>query len=137
MRRHIISTLFALICIIPCRAQFEQPAVRLAEGWEFLRGDLGGVWEAVRPWRPTRPEAVPLWTPVRLPHCFNALDAVDPEANYYEGPGWYRNAIEVDNPYAGAGRYSISKGRASGLRYMFIQCLCAHTREVTTSLQWI
>lgn len=73
---------------------------RLNADWEFIRQDLGGIWEAVRP-VPNKdaPEAVPVWTNVSLPHCFNAEDAVDPDVNYYEGPGWYRTMLEVDNPY--------------------------------------
>lgn len=113
---------------MPCRAQFGQESTRLAEGWEFLRGDLGGVWEAVRPWRPTRPEAVPLWTPVTLPHCFNALDAVDPEANYYQGPGWYRTALAVDNPYPGGRTLLHFEGAGQRTQvYIYTTLVCEHT----------
>ena len=38
--------------------------------------------------------------PVELPHCFNAHDGVDPDAHYYQGPGWYRARLKVENPYA-------------------------------------
>ena len=69
------------------------------DNWEYLKGDLGGVWEAVRPAAPGSPETVPLWKPVALPHCFNAEDAVDPDVNYYEGPGWYKTLLTIDNPY--------------------------------------
>lgn len=75
-------------------------AVRLNENWKFLKSDLGGIWEAVRPVKAGNPESVPLWEEVTLPHCFNATDAVDPDVNYYQGPGWYTNAIEVKNPYS-------------------------------------
>ncbi len=71
----------------------------LKENWLFVEGDLGGIWEVVRPSREGRPERVPLWTAVTLPHCFNALDAVDPDKNYYQGPGWYKNEISISNPY--------------------------------------
>lgn len=74
---------------------------RLVDGWQFLRGDIGSVWEAVRPASPGSPESVPLWSEVSLPHCFNAEDAVDPDVNYYEGPGWYRTSLSLDNPYSG------------------------------------
>ncbi|NVO31857.1 DUF4982 domain-containing protein [Hymenobacter sp. P5342] len=66
-----------------------------------MKHDLGGIWEAVRPAAPGSPETVPLWTPVVLPHCFNAVDAVAPDVNYYQGPGWYRTQLAVQNPYAG------------------------------------
>jgi beta-galactosidase len=72
---------------------------RLNENWKFLKGDLGGIWEAVRPVKAGNPESVPVWEEVTLPHCFNATDAVDPDVNYYQGPGWYTNQIKVNNPF--------------------------------------
>lgn len=81
-------------------AQINYPnSIRLIEGWEFLRQDLGSPWEAVRPASFGSPETVPLWSKVSLPHCFNATDAVDPYLNYYQGPGWYRTFLKVENPY--------------------------------------
>lgn len=71
---------------------------RLVDGWEFVRGDLGSIWEAFRPSKPGKPETVPLWTQVTLPHCFNALDAVDPDVNYYQGPGWYKTLLTLGRP---------------------------------------
>ncbi len=68
--------------------------------WQFLRMDLGSPWEAFRPVKAGKPESVPLWTDVALPHCWNATDAVDPDCNYYEGPGWYRTLVDAANPYA-------------------------------------
>jgi len=79
---------------------FGQRGSRLNTGWEFVRQDLGGVWEAVRPVGTGNPESVPLWETVTLPHCFNARDAVDPDVNYYQGPGWYRTQLSIQNPYA-------------------------------------
>ena len=52
-----------------------QQTIRLNMGWEFLRQDIGGIWEAVRPVKQGNPEDVPLWTKVSLPHCVNAEDA--------------------------------------------------------------
>ena len=71
---------------------------RLTKGWEFLKSDLGGIWEAVRPGGGS--ESVPLWSKVTLPHCFNAEDGVAPDVNYYQGPGWYRICLydESDQP---------------------------------------
>lgn len=92
---------FILLCfIVPVNGQHK---TRLNNGWEFLKGDLGGIWESVRPVGTGDPESVPIWQRVTLPHCFNAFDAVDPDVNYYEGPGWYRNYLEIKNPYQ-AGR---------------------------------
>lgn len=78
-------------------------SVSLSGGWQFVRGDLGNVWEAFRPVIPGKPESVPLWTDVSLPHCYNATDAVNPYVNYYQGPAWYRACVKVENPY-GNGR---------------------------------
>ena len=68
---------------------------RLATGWEFHRGSLGGVWEV---WR-GKEIADHHWQAMELPHCFNAHDAVDPDQPYYQGPGWYRINLKVANPY--------------------------------------
>jgi len=76
-----------------------QQKTRLTTNWEFLRQDLGGIWEAVRPVGKGNPESVPLWQKVSLPHCVNAEDGVDPDVNYYQGPSWYRTQLEVKNPY--------------------------------------
>lgn len=72
---------------------------RLINNWQFLRQDLGGIWEAVRFSKPGDPTSVPIWENVSLPHCFNAEDAVDPDLNYYQGPGWYRTLLDIKNPY--------------------------------------
>jgi len=73
--------------------------IRLNTGWEFLKGDLGSIWEGVRPVKLDAPELSPIWESVTLPHCFNAEDAVDPYTNYYEGTGWYRASLDINNPY--------------------------------------
>ena len=68
---------------------------RLLTGWDHHRGSLGGPWEA---WRKANDDANS-WSRVELPHCFNAFDAVDPDVPYYQGPGWYRIKIKIENPY--------------------------------------
>lgn len=90
--------LFSLLASLTARSQ-NSYTTRLTTGWEFLKRDLGGVWEAVRPVEKGRPETVPIWEKVSLPHCFNAYDAVNPDLNYYQGPGWYRTELEISNPY--------------------------------------
>ena len=67
-------------------------ATRLAMGWEYLQGSLGGPWEA---WHS---EEVASWQPVAMPHCFNAYDGCDPDVPYYRGNGWYRTHVPVANP---------------------------------------
>ena len=74
---------------------FTSDSRRLLTGWEYRRGNLGGIWEA---WRKAADDTV-RWQPVELPHCFNAFDAVDPDEPYYQGPGWYRARLKVENPY--------------------------------------
>lgn len=61
---------------------------RLTDNWEFIRQDMGSIWEVMRPITGAgKPETVPLWQKVILPHCFNAEDAVAPDVNYYQGAG--------------------------------------------------
>ncbi|GAA4825119.1 glycoside hydrolase family 2 TIM barrel-domain containing protein [Algivirga pacifica] len=76
-----------------------QSSLRLTEGWQFVKGDLGGVWEAVRPVKPGSPQAVPVWEDIALPHSYNGEDAVNPEVHYYQGAAWYRTYLSIDNPY--------------------------------------
>ena len=78
---------------------FAQQSTRLINDWQFLRQDVGGIWEVIRPVTAGAPESVPLWTNVMLPHCVNAEDAVDPDVNYYQGPAWYRTSLLINNPY--------------------------------------
>src|ERR1017187_4536336 len=69
---------------------------RLLTGWEYYRGQLGGIWEV---WRGAKASDNVAWQAVELPHCFNARDAVDPDEAYYQGPGWYRANIATANPF--------------------------------------
>jgi len=66
---------------------------RLSEGWEFFKGSLGSPWEV---WHSSE---VAVFEPAAMPHCFNAYDGCDPDTPYYRGPGWYRNHVDVTNPY--------------------------------------
>lgn len=103
MRQIVLIALAIALTLTSVARVPQQQKERLATGWEFVRMDLGGIWEAVRVARTAQPEEQPMWSPVTLPHCFNATDAVDPDVNYYEGPGWYRTQIKIANPYK-AGR---------------------------------
>ncbi len=71
----------------------------LTTGWEFARGDLGGVWETLR--SDSRALDLPVWSTVTLPHCYNATDAVAPDVPYYQGPAWYRTTLDLANPHPG------------------------------------
>lgn len=100
MRNILYTCLFLFCCFSMAGKVPSTQKIRLTENWEYLKGDLGGIWEAVRPASPGNPETVPVWQKVTLPHCFNAEDAVDPDVNYYQGPGWYKTLLTIDNPYA-------------------------------------
>lgn len=95
-----IQSFILLLPLFLAASSVAQQKQRVTENWEFLRQDLGGVWEAVRPSQPGSPETLPLWESVTLPHCYNAVDAVDPNANYYQGPAWYRTSLDINNPYS-------------------------------------
>lgn len=97
----------------------------LTEGWEFVRRDLGGIWETLR--SADRALDLPVWTPVTLPHCYNATDAVDPDTPYYQGPAWYRTQLAVANPYAG-GRTLLHFEGAGQKSELWVgdQCVARH-----------
>jgi beta-galactosidase len=88
--------LFLITCLGLITAPASEPPKRLSTGWEFYQGSLGSAWEV---WRGDKASDNVTWTPVTLPHCFNARDAVDPDVRYYQGPGWYRTRLKVANPF--------------------------------------
>ena len=81
MKKLLIYILTAFtVLTLPASAKIPaSQRIRLTDQWEYLKGDLGSIWEAVRAVAPGSSEAVPIWQPVTLPHCFNAEDAVDPD----------------------------------------------------------
>lgn len=96
-------------------------------GWEFIRQDMANAWEVFRPVQAGKPESVPLWQKVDLPHCWNATDAVDPDVNYYQGYGWYRKNIKVDNPYQGGRTYLEFEGAGQSAQvYVYTQLVGTH-----------
>jgi beta-galactosidase len=96
LKKMFFRTLLFFLCFQTVQGQQK---IRLINNWQFLKHDIGGIWEAVRPVKQGNPESVPIWTNVTLPHCVNARDAVDPDVNYYQGPAWYRTQLEIQNPY--------------------------------------
>ena len=86
-----------MTCALPVGAQV---SLSLADHWQFIRQDMANAYEVFRPVQAGKPESVPLWTDVTLPHCYNAEDGVAPGVNYYQGPAWYRTTLHVANPYA-------------------------------------
>lgn len=107
-RRFSASLLLIAVCLTDTLADTAAPAPRpsdwrdqttLTHGWQFVRGDLGGVWETLR--SDDRALNLPVWSAVELPHCVNARDSVDPDVPYYQGPMWYRTELEINNPHPG------------------------------------
>ena len=95
----IKRTIFFVIILMMSQAVNAQQSIRLNNNWEFLKQDVGSIWETIRPLTKDGPENYPIWEKINLPHCFNARDAVDPDINYYQGPGWYRTRLYINNPY--------------------------------------
>lgn len=93
---------------IVCGAKPAPERQRLTDGWEFYRGDLGGVWEALR--SEALSGSLPVWQKVSLPHCYNAYDAVDPDTPYYQGPAWYRTQLKIANPYSNGRTLLVFEG---------------------------
>ncbi|MEK3912996.1 glycoside hydrolase family 2 TIM barrel-domain containing protein [Paenibacillus sp. FSL H7-0331] len=71
---------------------------RLIENWQHHRGSLGGPWEVWRQDKLQNHYNVP-WHEVELPHTYNGLDVLDPDGKYYQGQGWYRTLLKLNNPY--------------------------------------
>ncbi|HXA45620.1 MAG TPA: hypothetical protein VNZ25_08945, partial [Candidatus Angelobacter sp.] len=103
LNRSKLWRLWLLLMLLPALnslAADETYHVRLDTGWAYHQGTLGSVWEI---WRGDKASDNVAWSPVTLPHCFNARDAVDPDVHYYQGQGWYRTRLKLANPYP-AGR---------------------------------
>jgi beta-galactosidase len=96
IRRTITLATTALLLAASAIGQVRQ---RIDSGWQFVRQDMSNAWEVFRPVQPGKPESVPLWQSVSLPHCYNADDGVEPRANYYQGAAWYRTYLTISNPY--------------------------------------
>jgi beta-galactosidase len=96
VRRAIAIVAAALLAPLTIWGGAARPAraERLDGGWEYYQGSLGGLWEV---WRGNKASDNVTWTPVTLPHCFNARDSVDPDARYYQGPGWYRTRLALND----------------------------------------
>ncbi|MFT3740128.1 MAG: glycoside hydrolase family 2 TIM barrel-domain containing protein [Breznakibacter sp.] len=94
--RFAVAMLLALFYLNDAWGQQE---VKLTNGWQFVKCDLGGIWEAVRAPQAGQPSDFPMWQDVTVPHCYNATDAVDPDGKYYQGPAWYRIYLKDENPY--------------------------------------
>lgn len=95
--KSIRNSIAAILVAVPSLTA-AQTGQRLSDGWEYYQGSLGSIWEI---WRGDAATDNVAWTSVKLPHCFNERDAVDPDVRYYQGPGWYRTRIHPVNPFPG------------------------------------
>jgi beta-galactosidase len=95
-KRLAILRTVVILCLTPLGVSAVETSQRLSSGWEYYQGSLGGIWEV---WRGAKASDNVAWMSVSLPHCFNAFDAVDPDAHYYQGPGWYRTRLNIQNPW--------------------------------------
>ncbi len=96
----IVAALLTLSSSALLAQSVSDQSTRLTDGWMYAQQDMGGIWEILR--APSKkPSILPHFEKVTLPHCFNAYDALDPDVVYYEGPGWYRTELEINNPYEG------------------------------------
>ena len=86
--------LFLYFLIISIHMNAQRTSFRLLNNWEYVKGDIGGIYEALRMDENSR---LPGWEKIEMPHCFNQYDAVDPAQSYYQGPGWYRTFIDSGN----------------------------------------
>ncbi len=85
-----------LVALLGTAQAVETNSQRLSTGWEYYQGSLGSAWEV---WRGEAASDNVTWNGVTLPHCFNGRDSVDPDVRYYQGPGWYRTKLKINNPY--------------------------------------
>ncbi len=116
-----------VLCIVLSLLHFPlsaQQKTRLIEGWDFCASEIGSYYEA---FRVTTKVHLPTWKAVEMPHCFNAYDAVDPDKDYYQGVGWYRTWINVENPYKNGRTILHFEGAGQKTEvYLYDQKLISH-----------
>ena len=82
------------------------------DGWLFLRADAAGA------------EAAGFddsaWTPVTLPHTWNAFDGEDGGNDYYRGVGWYRRHLANPAPSSPPRRAYLQIDGASMVADLYI-----------------
>nr|WP_319776250.1 glycoside hydrolase family 2 TIM barrel-domain containing protein [uncultured Sphaerochaeta sp.] len=98
------------------------------EHWQFHKGDIGGIWEALRETPKGSAEDALQWDAVTVPHCFNAKDALDPETSYYQGPCWYRTQISIGNPFQNGDTYMLFEGTGQ-ITEVYLDQQHIHTHE--------
>ena len=73
------------------------------------------------------------WNFVNLPHCFNAIDGQDGDADYYRGTAWYAKSInKVDLPAADRYYLEINGANASAKVHWNGRQIAAHDGGYST-----
>ena len=128
MNRFIwLTVLYLLPLSFVGATDFVSNRLCIDEDWQYIRQDMANAWEVFRPVQAGKPESVPLWETVELPHCFNATDAVNPTLNYYQGAGWYRKFMVVKNPYPNGRVFLEFEGAGQETQvYVYTQMVGSH-----------
>jgi len=73
------------------------------------------------------------WNFVNLPHCFNAIDGQDGDADYYRGTAWYaKNISKVDLPTADRYYLEINGANASAKVHWNGKVIASHDGGYST-----
>ncbi|WP_222598423.1 glycoside hydrolase family 2 protein [Lentzea tibetensis] len=96
-RLSVLLLLSTMLVGAPAASAYEPPATRqhvgLDAGWRFVRSDVAGA--------ETPGFNDSAWTPVTVPHTWNASDGQDGGSNYHRGIGWYRKHFTPPSSLAG------------------------------------
>ncbi|MGG9962364.1 glycoside hydrolase family 2 TIM barrel-domain containing protein [Ferruginibacter sp. SUN106] len=127
MKKIFIQAIIFCILLLVQAGTLAQKTIRLINNWDYLRQDVGSIYEVIRPAEKGAPETLPLWQQVSLPHCVNATDAVDPDINYYQGAAWYRTQLDIQNPYANGRTLLHFEGAGQKTKvYVYDQLVAEH-----------
>jgi len=78
-----LTTALALTAAAPLHGAHPLEGQRLTQNWLFIKSDSA-----------TAPADTAAWTPVTIPHTWNAIDGQG-GGEYYRGPGWYKTTVEL------------------------------------------
>ena len=106
MKRYRCHIALFSIFLIALPAAAQQTGSRMQftinEAWQYAPGPLEGAMA-------TNYDDSD-WTPVTLPHTWNAEDAFDKEPGYRRGIGWYRKLLSLDESLQGKRIYLYFEG---------------------------
>ena len=71
------------------------------------------------------------WNFVNIPHCYNAIDGQDGNADYYRGTAYYAKSIEqIDLPKAERYYLEINGANSSAKIHWNGDCIATHTAAI-------